>query len=283
MAQGSPHRTQPAGSMAPWRVAAPWAASPGPGAPRGREDGDLLSFLRAALWPLGLLALLAVGLHAAADTLDDRFLALVDAADAWADGWLGRAAWSAPSVDWLDLGGRLLAARGLALVWELLTLVWLGRSLFPPAPAERPAAGLPSTLASRGSAPRTGWARWKQLAPRLPWALVPLAITGLSLAGAAVLARMLHASLASAARSMGLGHGVLGLAGGVAAVLGGAVALSLGVSAVVRSVRWVLARALPREGLRARPASAAWTALCVVPLLWLSAAWLRAPTPPWSW
>lgn len=240
---------------------------------RAQLPGDLLSFLRAALWPLGLLALLSVGLHGAADTLDERFLAIADACDAWADGWLGRASWSAPAVDWLGFGGRLFVARGLALIWELATLLWLGRCLFPGAPDEaRPTGVLIRELRD-----------WRKLARRLPWAIAPLAIACLSMTGAAVLARMLHASLASILRGLEPGPEVMGLAGVAAGVVGVGVAASLGISAVMRSVRWVLLRPAPRRALRRRPVSALWTALCLSPLLWLAAAWLRAPSAPWSW
>jgi hypothetical protein len=76
-------------------------------------------FFRGAFMPLGLFALVAVGVHAAADVVDDRLLSLVDALDAWADGVLaGREATAA----WVDRIGplqRTWLARALALGWEL--------------------------------------------------------------------------------------------------------------------------------------------------------------------
>lgn len=69
--------------------------------------------------PIGLVALVAVGVHAAADLVDDRLLSLLDGLDAWADGWLAK--WETTAV-WVDRIGplqRTVAARFLAVAWEL--------------------------------------------------------------------------------------------------------------------------------------------------------------------
>lgn len=69
--------------------------------------------------PLGLFALVAVGVHAAADLADDRVLSLVDALDAFADGYLAR--WDV-TASWVDRIGplqRTIIARLVALAWEL--------------------------------------------------------------------------------------------------------------------------------------------------------------------
>jgi hypothetical protein len=69
--------------------------------------------------PLGLLALVAVGVHAAADTVDDRLLSLVDLADSAFDKLVGRSVLTESMVQWVSLERRTVFARGLALAWEL--------------------------------------------------------------------------------------------------------------------------------------------------------------------
>ncbi|WP_233262041.1 hypothetical protein [Vitiosangium sp. GDMCC 1.1324] len=69
--------------------------------------------------PLGLLALIAVGVHAAADTLDDRLLTLVDLVDAAFDRVVGRYSLTESLVDLLSLERRTTLARVLTLAWEL--------------------------------------------------------------------------------------------------------------------------------------------------------------------
>jgi hypothetical protein len=72
------------------------------------------------MWmPFGLCALAAVGVHAAADAVDDRILVLVERLDVVLDGW-----WSQTEnlQGWVDVVGsleRTRLARLLALIWEL--------------------------------------------------------------------------------------------------------------------------------------------------------------------
>jgi hypothetical protein len=86
---------------------------------RLRQVSGFLSAFRGIFMPLGLLALVAVGVHAAADVLDDRVLLGVDWLDARLDallaGWDATAAW----VDRVGSRERTLLARGVALAWEL--------------------------------------------------------------------------------------------------------------------------------------------------------------------
>ncbi len=99
--------------------------------------------VRFLFMPLGLFSLLAVGLHAAADAVDDRLLWALDGLDAAFDAWAGGRDWSAGWVNLVDLDSRTRIARGLALVWELLALAILGLPLLnygegEDAPAARP-------------------------------------------------------------------------------------------------------------------------------------------------
>src|SRR4051812_4018356 len=69
--------------------------------------------------PLGLLALIAIGVHAAANTLDDRLLVLVDLADSAFDHVAGRYPLTEPLVELVSLERRTTLARFLTLIWEL--------------------------------------------------------------------------------------------------------------------------------------------------------------------
>ena len=75
--------------------------------------------LRWAFMPLGLTALVAVGVHAAADVVDDKILRVVEALDVWLDGLLAQSEHTAAWVNRIDSRERTLFARGLALAWEL--------------------------------------------------------------------------------------------------------------------------------------------------------------------
>lgn len=78
-----------------------------------------LGSFRWAFVPLGLCALVAVGVHAAAELVDDRLLVLVDLLDERFDrlaaSWELTAGWS----EWWGPAERTWLARGLTLVWEL--------------------------------------------------------------------------------------------------------------------------------------------------------------------
>jgi hypothetical protein len=83
--------------------------------------GDLSERLRWLFLPLALFSLLCVGIHAAADAMEDRLLWAVDATDALVDGWLSAWAFSSPAVEWVGTAQRTAIARAIALVWELGT------------------------------------------------------------------------------------------------------------------------------------------------------------------
>jgi len=84
----------------------------------GKVSG-FFGIFRGFFMPLGLFALVAIGVHAAADLVDDRILSLVDALDAWADGWLAQSERLASWVDRIGPLQRTIIARSLAVVWEL--------------------------------------------------------------------------------------------------------------------------------------------------------------------
>lgn len=83
----------------------------------------LSRFFGAFRWlfvPLGLFAVVAVGVHAAADLVDDTILRLVEALDACFDGIFSAHDFTASWVDRIDARERTYLARALALAWELL-------------------------------------------------------------------------------------------------------------------------------------------------------------------
>lgn len=104
--------------------------------------------------PLGLFAVLAVGLHAGADRVDDEARFVLDALDARLDawgaaflGWLFSALevgpttserWTFAFVDLIDLDTRDELARVIALIVELVADLVLAVPLFLPRPDARP-------------------------------------------------------------------------------------------------------------------------------------------------
>lgn len=81
--------------------------------------------VRFAFMPLGLFALVAVGVHAAADFVDDRFLHLVHGLDAAFDSFFGQFELTAKWVDWIGTREQTLIARAVTLVWELAVDVFI--------------------------------------------------------------------------------------------------------------------------------------------------------------
>lgn len=100
----------------------PWTScvERGPVATSGLES--LSRFFGALRWlfmPLGLFALVAVGVHAAADVVDDSILRGVEWLDALLDGVLAKFDATAAWVNRIDSRERTVIARGLAFAWEL--------------------------------------------------------------------------------------------------------------------------------------------------------------------
>lgn len=166
-----------------------------------------LGHFRWAFMPLGLLALIAVGVHAAADTLDDRLLVLVDLADSAFDRVVGRYPLTESLVDLLSLERRTTLARALALAWELTADVVLAL----------PALGYREELVAQASSSRfspklPARDSWRALLVRclrrpttLRW-IRPLATALVAVAGACTVARLVQGTVYLSWREL-LGEG----------------------------------------------------------------------------
>lgn len=84
-----------------------------------RRISGFFAFFRWLFMPVGLLALIAVGVHAAADVVDDRLLVWVEGLDVWLDGYLAQSERFAAWVLKVDARERTVIARVLAVSWEL--------------------------------------------------------------------------------------------------------------------------------------------------------------------
>jgi hypothetical protein len=96
-----------------------------PSAPALTRISSFFGHFRWLFMPLGLMALIAVGVHAAADTIDDRLLWLVQSLDAWLDGHFAQTELTQSWVDRLGSREQTMIARAVTLVWELLADVVL--------------------------------------------------------------------------------------------------------------------------------------------------------------
>src|SRR5215470_7075903 len=90
-----------------------------PGARALDAGARLADRVRWFFLPLALCALVAVGVHAAADVVGEGILRMVDAADAAFDSLVSRWSFTAPLVDLVGASQRVFFARGVALLWEL--------------------------------------------------------------------------------------------------------------------------------------------------------------------
>ncbi len=234
----------------------------------------ILGHLRFAFMPLGLFALVAVGVHAAADTLDDRILWVVDAVDGALDSVLGAWSFTEPAVRWIDLEDRVRIARAVALIWELLVdgllaIPALGyREEF-----SRPLKGFSAFI---GTPPR----RWREVfrdvvqQPTVLRVTRPLATGAIALAGGCAVARMLQASVYLSTRTW-IGDDAAGIFARVLAiaVLAG-VLITFGLRAVLRNLQHAdeIAREHPNEkwirtAARGLPGSALIVPLAIAALL----------------
>lgn len=200
---------------------------------------------------LGQIALVCLGVHLAADQLDDRVLALLQAGQGWLDAHLA-----------LPLG-RAAAALGLdqgsVAFWSLIPVVvvaaWVALVMELAASAVLCASFL---LTARQ--PVISWTAWRQ-ALSVHAVVLPFALAGVLVAGSW--------SMAMATEDLLPVHGAARVAGGL---LGVAVLLRFGLPAWGRAVG-----ALERSGGRRRDLLAA-AAIAPVGLL----AWMHG-VPLWGW
>lgn len=196
-----------------------------------------LGHFRWAFMPLGLLALIAVGVHAAADTLDDRLLVLVDLADSAFDRVAGRFSLTESLVDLLSLERRTTLARALALAWELTADVVLAvpalgyREELVPQARPRFSPQLP---------PRDSWRAMLVRCLRRPttmrW-IRPLATALVAVAGACTVARLVQGTVYLSWREL-LGEGAADVAArGLALAALGGLLWRLGWRAVLRNLQ----------------------------------------------
>ncbi|NTX08130.1 hypothetical protein [Myxococcus sp. CA040A] len=216
----------------------------------------LLGAFRWAFMPLGLLALVAVGVHAAADTLDDRLVAVVDRVDAAFDGLVGRYDVTAPMVEWVSLELRTRIARILALTWELaadlvLALPALGYREATAA-AVKPAESWRAALEGQEAKPswRALWQRCLRQPTPMRW-LRPLATAAVVVAGACTVAKLMQGTVYLSWREL-MGDqvadwGARGLS--VGALVG--VLATLGWRAVLRNLQHADAACAQERGRRA--------------------------------
>ncbi|HEX8821559.1 MAG TPA: hypothetical protein VF794_16660 [Archangium sp.] len=185
-----------------------------------------LGYFRWAFMPLGLLALITVGVHAAADTLDDRLLVVVDLADAAFDRLVGGFDLTAPLVDLLSLERRTTLARALALSWELAADVVLAL----------PALGYHEEHAPPHHTWRATLARCLRRPTSMRW-LRPLATALVAVAGACTVARLVQGTVYLSWREL-LGEGAAdGVARGLALAALVGLLWRLGGRAVLRNLQ----------------------------------------------
>jgi hypothetical protein len=210
--------------------------------------------LRWLFLPAALCALVAVGVHTAADVVGDVILRGVDAADAAFDSLAARSRLTAPLVDLVGPSQRVFFARALAFLWELASDALLALPML------------------RYDERADEVARFRQLAEKVrqrPTTLrivPPAATAAVALAGSCAVGRLLEGTM-----HFGFG-GVIGrasdaIASGCAllAVLGlvAFIAWRAVVHALVRAD--VLSDAIPRRRARALT-TGLWQAAVLVPL-----------------
>jgi hypothetical protein len=204
-----------------------------------------------------MCALVAVGVHAAADVLGDRLLWLIDGLGAALDSLFGSFALTAPLVDLLGLERRTLMARGAALAWELFADALLALPM----------------LGYEERDTRNDFELGKQLLRKTaarPTTLRltrPICTAAVALAGCCSAARLLQGSLSLGGRAL-LGAGLARGLGSLCAVLALAlIAATLGWRAAVRGLQHADAVSDKRVKTRARAISAgAASSALLIPL-----------------
>lgn len=186
---------------------------------------------RWAFMPVGLLALIALGVHAAADVVDERILWLVDRVDSAFDAVVGSVSLTQSWVHWVDLQQRVTLARGAALVWELAADVVLA---LPVLGYRERSDG--AVFGARWGDLRGLWDRLRDR-PSVMRVARPLSALGIATAGACAVARMIQGAVYLSLRGL-LGDTFAAGSGrllAIAALLG--VLASLGWRMVLRSAQ----------------------------------------------
>ncbi len=227
-----------------------------------RQVSGFFNAFRGLFMPVGLVALVAVGIHTAADLVDDRLLVLVDRLDAWLDGWLAQSDATAAWVNRIDSRERTLLARGLALAWELGCDAFIALPLFGYAEANE--------VERRFSLEQKSW---RQLFARVnqqptPMRLLrPLVTLVFVVGGAYGVSRLVESTLfvglvpdVAPAEPAAL---IARIAGGLAL---GVVLLSHGWRAVLRALEHADARCAEATSTRERWLAGTWGTLLATPL-----------------
>src|SRR5262249_34429640 len=188
---------------------------------------------RWAFMPVALFALIAVGVHAAADTVDDRLLWLIDRLDELADRLLG--AWSV-TQSWVDAVGaeeRTSIARGIMLVWEIAADVVLALPAFG-YQEQLSAAPVPGGLSSRP------WFALLRRALREPSTLRLsrlFASASMVVAGACAVAKMIQGAIYLSARPLVKSPMAASVGRGLAIAVAIGILATVGWRAVLRNLQ----------------------------------------------
>ena len=203
-----------------------------------KKVSTFIGFFRWAFMPLGLFALVAVGVHAAADTVDFRILWLVDRLDSFCDSLF--AAWSVtePLVNLVGTSQRTLFARAVTLAWELAADLVIALPALGYREEDAPIASKRISFVTK--APRTFTVLFKKVgtAPTSARIIRPLATAALVIAGACSLASMVQGALYLSLRAGIAGDEFAGPFARIAAIITlAAVFGTLGWRAVLRSLQ----------------------------------------------
>lgn len=187
-----------------------------------------LAYFRWLFMPVGLFALIAVGVHSAADVVDDRLLWLIDRADAAFDAFVSQWRLTQPMVNWVGLEQRIWLARAIALLWELAADLFLALPAFG---YEEHDTRVPLQ------------ARWRPLLTKLgsqPSTMIylrPLATAAICLAGSCAVGRMVQGALYLSLR-VAIGDAAAGFLARVAAIAAlGGVLVAFGGRAILRNLQ----------------------------------------------
>ena len=241
--------------------------------------GNVVARARFLYLPLALFALVAVGVHAAADTLDDRILWGVDHLDAAFDAVVSGHAWTQSWVHWIELSDRVRIARALALVWELAADAFLAFPILGYREKEPRKSNVEAWL---GTTPRRLRDQWLDVVrkPTVMRVSRPACAAAVVLAGACAVGRMVHGALYLGLRpALGDGPGAL-LSRGLGGLVLLAVLAAFGLRVVLGHLRRADSMAeieAPYHPWLAR-GRGLWGAVVIIPIavaaLFLATPWL---------